>query len=386
MEKILYNIVYFYITDYKIITMMTNNDILNEINLYRNWSKGTFKTVKHSVNLYTSFNKLTLEELIFEAESEEEQGILMKKRKIKKRFLNFQVYLINERQLSLSTVKLIISHIKSIYYFYELQVPRLPNITVQNNENINDIPNKKHIKEALLISNTKMRAIICFMASSGTARNEAANITIQDFIEATQDYHNSTMLNMVIEELEHQKTVIPTFALTRIKTHKTYYTFCSNEATQLIIQMLKERMKTKMITGEDKLFDIKKESLTINFSRLNDKIGFGFKETRRFFHPHSLRKFFTTQLFNAGMDFVSIEFLLGHSIGKTQEAYFKANPERQKHKYVQYVNKLCFFENTEYISITDKEKRELEVLRRESIETKERLKKLEEMLDLITFE
>ena len=36
-----------------------------------------------------------------------------------------------------------------------------------------------------------MKAIILFISSSGCARQETLNITIQDFIEATHEYHNS---------------------------------------------------------------------------------------------------------------------------------------------------------------------------------------------------
>ena len=47
------------------------------------------------------------------------------------------------------------------------------------------------IKDAINITNPIMQAIILFISSSGCARQETLNITIQDFIDATREYHDS---------------------------------------------------------------------------------------------------------------------------------------------------------------------------------------------------
>lgn len=360
-----------------------NKQILNEIKLYKHWTNRTYENVSQAVQYYTYIHHKGMQNLIQEAEHEEEEGILLKHRKLKQRLVTFQLYLQEEKKLKQSSISTLMSNIKSVYRFYEIQIPRTPQLQVQYNENINDLPTREHIIEALRIASTKIRALITFMASSGTARNEAANITIEDFITATKEYHNETDIAKIIEQLKGNKTIIPIFEITRIKTNKPYYTFCSNEATQYILQMLQERILEKTVNPSDKLFELAPISITKNFSRINDKCNMGWKGSRRFFHPHALRKFFSTQMYAEGLDFVSIEFMLGHSIGATQEAYIKANPEKQRQKYMRFVERVTFFERVNYIDITHREKRELEELRRENSETRERLRQLEEMVDLL---
>lgn len=370
--------------------MITNNEtiqksnlqLLDELRLYKNWTETTYINTKNIINHYTRYHDQTMQELIIEAETDEEEIPLLKKRRIKKRLLSFQLYLQQEKHFTPSTIKQYLAVIQSIYNFYEIALPRLPVITVHNTENINDIPTNENIRKAINICNTKMKAAITTMASSGLARNELANLTIQDFIDATAEYHHETQIINIIRVLEKQQ-VIPTWTLTRIKTQVPYYTFCSNEATQYILQMLKERLMKKDIKPHNKLFDINAPSISMYFQRLNDRCGYGWKKHRRFLHAHSLRKYFSTTMYAAGMDFISIEFMLGHSIGRTQEAYLKANPEKQKNKYLRFVDSVTFLEKLQYVDISSKEKRELEELRRENMETRERLLQLEQYVDLM---
>ena len=58
-------------------------------------------------------------------------------------------------------------------------------------------------------SNLKHKAVILFMLSSGTARQETVKLIIQDFIVATQDYHSNESLTEVLTELETQNNIIP---------------------------------------------------------------------------------------------------------------------------------------------------------------------------------
>ena len=83
-----------------------------------------------------------------------------------------------------------------------------------------------------------MRAFVLFMSSSGCARQETLNITIQDFIEATKEYHASNDIYEIINELKGRKDIIPIFKLKRQKTNEYYHTFCSPEATCEIFHYL----------------------------------------------------------------------------------------------------------------------------------------------------
>ena len=64
------------------------NDLLEEIHMVKNHSHKTRMIYKNAVNKYTDFCSMSLEELIEEAEYEEDKGIKWKKKKIKKE-INF---------------------------------------------------------------------------------------------------------------------------------------------------------------------------------------------------------------------------------------------------------------------------------------------------------
>ena len=72
-----------------------DSELLEEIHIVKNHSKGIRKVYKCAVKKYTNFCGKSLEELIEEAESEEEQGIRWKKRKLKRRLLSYRQHLID---------------------------------------------------------------------------------------------------------------------------------------------------------------------------------------------------------------------------------------------------------------------------------------------------
>ena len=165
-----------------------------------------------------------------------------------------------------------------------------------------------------------MKAIILFMSSSGTAKAETLSLTVNDFINATNEYHKRENTKEIIEQLCKKSNVIPTFYLKRIKTNKFYYTYCSFEATTYI-NYLKTR---KNLKNKDKLFDITDSSLTLKFRQINDSLNWGFKGKYRFFRPHTLRKFHTS---NIGLSSDYIDLLQGRGRSDIHETYIKTNPK-----------------------------------------------------------
>lgn len=49
------------------------------------------------------------------------------------------------------------------------------------------------------------------MVSGGFGKTETINMTIKDFIDATKDYHNETNIYKLIEKLQKQDNVVPSF-------------------------------------------------------------------------------------------------------------------------------------------------------------------------------
>lgn len=114
------------------------------------------------------------------------------------------------------------------YKFYDVEIYELPKINekyVQKPQPIyfSDLPDKKIIRKALSIANPVMKAAILFIASSGCARAETLSLTIEDYIDALSEYLPRRNLNIfeVIDLIEDNKTVIPTFNIRRKKTKHT---------------------------------------------------------------------------------------------------------------------------------------------------------------------
>ena len=147
---------------------------------------------------------------------------------------------------SLSTVKTTLSPIISIYKYYEIEIVQLPKMNTKGIKTpepivFKDLPDKTIIRKALSISNPRMSGIIYFMVSTGCARRETLNLTIQDYINALRDYADKTDIYEVISEIKERDDVIPTFNVLRQKTNKYYTTYCSPETVTAINSYLLSR-------------------------------------------------------------------------------------------------------------------------------------------------
>lgn len=101
---------------------MEDIEIINEYCQERNLKPETVKLKKNVLKNYTKSQNMNLEELLDEADMEEEQGIRMKRRKIKRRLQNFKQYLI-DKNLAPRTINTNICNVKSFYRHYEIEVP-----------------------------------------------------------------------------------------------------------------------------------------------------------------------------------------------------------------------------------------------------------------------
>ena len=366
-----------------------NQHIVEEIRITKDLTQETTKGYRVALSQYSEYHQQTIQELLDEADNEEEQHIRMKRRKIKHRIISFRQHLLQQGKKP-STINTHTSRIKATYRFYEIELPDIPKLKSNTHETIEDLPTKKHIRKALQnTNNLGLKALILFMSSSGTARQEASSITVQDFINATSQYHNEVNIKNVVQILENKDNIVPTFHIVRQKTQYPYITFCSPEATQAILLYLKHRIHpttyylriTEPLTPDSKLFHFALESINKHFQRLNDKLGWGWKGTRRFFHPHALRKFFATELLKTDMDSMTIDFLSGRTISSTHQAYFKADPKRLKQKYMQFMNQLLINEKIVYKDVKSYELEELEQYRAKENELNERLRNVERMFE-----
>ena len=366
----------------KITRKEIQNDLFfQEFCMTRNLKESTIQRYVACLLVYVKLHNKTLTELIEEADAEEENHVRLSKTKLKKRILLFKKYL-QDNNYNNSTINSYITSIKTVYATFDITVPKIPHNKTRK-QSYKEIIQKEDIITALnTCTNNKHKAIILFMCSSGTGAGETCNLTIQDFIEATSEYHNETRIEHVITALQNREDIIPVWHITRIKTGVPYFTFSSPESVKAIIIYLKELLLQRPITNDEKLFGMLSHTLAIIFERLNDKCNFGWvKNTHRFFHSHGLRKFFATNMLSEGVSELVIDFWEGRTVNGTHSAYFNPSPEQLKRRYMNALNCVTIMSDVSYHDISSEEKLELEQLREMESERDLKLQRLQEIVD-----
>lgn len=319
---------------------MYNNTLFQKFCRERNIKKSTIKGYISTLRLYTQFHNCTLEELINEAVTEEENKIPLKDRQLRERLVSYRNYML-ENNLSSNTIKTYFSKLKTFYIHQGIQIPPLPSVKYKKQYQTNylDLPTKEHLIQAIDLSPLPFKALILFMSSSGTAKAETLSLTVDDFLKATDEYYHSTKLQDILEELSQKDNIVPTLYLKRIKTDKYYYTFCSPEATEYMLKYLKTRVNLKRY---DKLFPFSGSVVMSKFQEINDQMGWGFKGKYRFFRTHTLRKFHAS---NIQLSTEYIDALQGRSKTSVHESYIKTNPDELKRIYMENMENILLLKD-----------------------------------------
>ena len=316
--------------------------LLNDFIKTRNLSSRTKHGYKDSLKKYTSFQNDLFINLLKEADQEEENGIRWKNRKLKQRLIDFRIFLYEN--FMITTAKVHFQRILTLYRHFEIEIHELPKLSVKSCKQskpitFEDLPTKEIIRNAVEISNPVMRAIILFMSSSGCARRETLNLTIQDFIDASYEYHNKKDIKEALLILKELDNVVPTFRIRRQKTNKYYFTFCSPEASNEVVNYL---LNNRKLNSKDKLFKINLDYLNNNFTKINNELGIGKVGKYNKFRSHMLRKFHASSLYNAenGLNLEEIDALQGRKKDNTHSSYFMENPYKLKNKYINVLNEI----------------------------------------------
>lgn len=319
----------------------TDTTIMNKFYNDRCISKRTQYGYNNSFALYIEYTRMHLQELLIEADTEEENGVRWKKCKLKEKLIGFRGWL--QEKYKYSTIKILFNRIKTFYNHYEIEIGFIPQLNQKatiTSEPItyDDIPDKELLQKCLTHASPLMNALILFMTSSGCARRETLNLTITDFIEASSDYHNGGTVNEVLTELIIRDDVIPTFKIRRQKTNKFYYTFCSPQATKSIC---------KYLLGSGRCFDkghnhhllfkTNLDALNDEFKELNDLCDAGKVADMNRIRSHMFRKFHASRLYNDGLSIDKIDALQGRAKDSTHKAYFKESAEQLKKVYVEHM-------------------------------------------------
>lgn len=325
--------------------------MMKERNVRASTAKGYLSTIK----MYTEFNQMQLYDLIDEALKEQDAHIPLRESKLKQRLLDYRNYLMNIQDMSSQTVKTYFSKMLTVYRHFECEIPIIPMAQYKHEyvTTYSDLPTVGHLRQALEVSTVDLRAVICFQASSGSAKAETLSLTVRQFFQGVQEYHDLSfsedektlekILNLLENKISEYELIVPTFYLERIKTKKFYYTFCSPEACKWIVMDLKNRIGKTNVQEflNSQLFDFAPSLLMTRYQEINDYFEWGFKGKYRFFRSHVLRKWNAS---NIQMTSEDIDNIQGRAKDVVHEAYIKVKPERLKKTYMEHMWRVCISE------------------------------------------
>ncbi|MBQ6099048.1 MAG: site-specific integrase [Methanobrevibacter sp.] len=376
---------------------MNNHEILQEFFIVKGHKGKTQETYLRAINNYSKFQGLTMQELIEEAETEEDNNIIWKRRKLKKRLLNYRSYLIANYKKN--TVNTYFTQVTAVYKYFEIEIGNLTRANPRSYKTpgevtFDELPTHEELSQVLHVAKLWFQAALLFMTSSGCARKETIEMTVGQFKKATYPFHKKNDIVEALHVLKDMNNVIPTFKLKRKKTNKHYYTFCSPEAVSKIVEyLLNDRIETledgslKLIhlNDDDKLFDRAENYLPVAFYRYNDEFNFGVaSDGFNRFRSHMMRKFHSNHLRKSGMSESDIDALQGRSKTTTHAAYFLDDPTVLLKKYVEHFSCLVIEANVNNIDFKSPEYQELErkyhEKEEEIVHMEDRLSSIEERL------
>ncbi len=364
---------------------MKTEEYATEYCTERGLSKSTYFAVRRTLNHYSNFQQMSIEELLNEADAEEEAGIRWKKRKLKTRLINYMNHL--RTTMSFNTAKAYLKIIKSFYSHYEIEIHKLPSLN-ERTSNISepisyaDLPTNTIIKKAYNIAKPVMKAILLFQSSTGMSRSDTLNLTIQDFINSVEEYLPSSKdLQSTFQHLQSiadSVDIIPTWRCRRQKTRKYFVTFNSHESTMEIVNYLQMRHRKKELKLSDRLFKINPSHYSENFQELNDALGLKKKGSYNLLRSHMLRKFHASALSKDGMDRYLINVLQGKSNGQVDDVYFFEDETKLRKEYIKHMHSLLILSEVKEVTVYSEEFIEI---KKENDKLKEQIAEIRKMQD-----
>lgn len=207
------------------------------------------------------------------------------------------------------------------------------------------------IKNLILVSSPREKAIISLIALSGMPYEEFGKLTLLKFISSASDAINEELNNIndlfKFENKINQKVLV--LKTVRVKTNMEYFLFIPPETTILILSYLKERCNNKDIKNQNINID---ETLFVNdqgnqmssrdiFTNLQKTLQKSNLEVSKnaIFRPHSLRKYFVNTIINKTGSKKCLDCILGYKLEKDKkdirdikEEYIKLLPSLSLNK------------------------------------------------------
>lgn len=313
---------------------------------------------------FTEWTGKTPDELITEAE--EESKLLMRKRKITGYLIGFKKYL-QEQSLAPLSQKSYFMGVKAFYQFNYIDLPKLKSDNAKPLRQNRNIPNKEDLQDVLKVCDPLEKAILLCGAASGLSANELTNLRVNDFKTGYDPETGITTLDLRRQKVELD---FVTFLTPEASAAVTDYLSYRNRAVKTKeIKRLKQLEKQKVFSDSNYLFitrkvaddflidhDDEKRKIDKNtFMKLYRDISEKAQKITaagnwNLIRSHNIRKYFNSTLLNAGMGFFYVEEMMGHTLPSTQEHYYRANKDKLREMYAQYIPYLTI---TKPLDITD---------------------------------
>lgn len=216
-----------------------------------------------------------------------------------------------------STINSIIFYIKAFFAWLESEelIPRNPARKLE----VNKVP--KRLRKALTIEelekvriackDTRDRALVEFIFSTGCRVSEVVNVNIKDL-----DFNNNAL--KVIGKGDKQRIV---FFSDKTKLYLTKYLDTRIDANEALF------ISSKFPYGR-----INRRAIELIVSRIGIRANLG-----KPVFPHLLRHTMATLGLQAGADITTIQHLLGHTTPTTTQIYAENSVENLKHEYKQHM-------------------------------------------------
>jgi integrase len=213
---------------------------------------------------------------------------------------------LNDKGNAETTKKEKINSLRSFLREYYIDLPRpIKFHTRPNRLRITDIPTWQDVRNSLdYCKNSREKAIVSFIATSGIRESNVVKFTIKNFLDATAIYHNGTMDDLLVK---NPFDIIPCYDFMPVKTANQgnlCITFNTGECSYYIFEYLKKRIKEGYsLNPEDPLFRglkhphfMKPAVILRLFQRLNKELKLGKDKNGVYgkFRSHNLRKLFST--------------------------------------------------------------------------------------------
>lgn len=383
------------------------SDNFEQFCIEKGFAKKTEDLYKSAVKAYETFNNCTLDELLEEADLEEEKGIRWKRRTIKMRLTNFRKWLFENK--SEGTAKQYFARIKTIYRHFEIELQELPTYNSKQvdktyEKRFEDIPCKDELIQAYYEARNNMKCFILLASSSGMSKVDILNLTVSDFLIACETNTENSIREQLNEIRTRKEPVIPCFKGERQKTKTIFTTFCSPETVEHIVQYLlgrdaKIRAKYEKASMEDKeelpcrlelydsLLKIDPHYVMKQFREINTKLSFGTVGKYAKIRSHQLRAYHATTLMNCEVNWsiAEIDALQGRKKDKTHRAYFTDSVSKLRKKYCESVDSLMLFKSIKfdpqkYDELKQKNKRYHDELVKYEEKSKEQEKMIKEII------